>query len=753
MQNANNMYIKSLITMIIACCCSVGSHAQIHFNGDVETLDEDGRAAGWDYTFNGRSTFPVNVDSVEKKSGQYALSIAYDGSEGADKSGAFSYAINETLAGSYLILTVWIKTEDVEGFVGPWIRVDGVEQKFIAFDFLENQISGTTDWTQYFVRVPYDRTKAVAVLLGGSLVGTGKAWLDDFQLYLDDAPITEATVIPKPNYPALRDSTYLQHSGIDTIVYTDYLARYLPLLGEVWGFVKYHHPAIARGEVNWDGELFRILPEVLTCQNDAQFSAILLGWIDKLSAIRQTKEVYVPEDTSTIALWPDYGTLFCNDVFSEPLVNRLAEIRDHGPDSAHHHIRYEPHVVQHESAYLHMSHPDAGYRLLSVLRYYSIIQYCSPNRNLISAGWTTLLPGFIHDAIHCVDQSAYANTMARMISAIRDTHGFMHGQQFEATLGSHRVPFKAQFIQDELVVTGYYKDTLAVRQQLQVGDIITAINGLPVDTLYTRFRPLVPASNEAAVKRDIVGKYLLRTDSTVFHLDILRGGKPVKVSQQAVENGAIDFFGGDWNPLPDEPGFKLLDSETGYIYCKHFKQTDLPAIKEAFKDTKGIIIDMRNYPTDDLIDGLEGYLLAEPLPFVKFTTGSVKRPGLFRYTPLVYQGKINENAYQGKVVVLVNEMTQSNAEFVTMFLQSIPGTVVIGSQTAGADGNISNIPLLGGMSTEISGIGVHYPDGTNAQGVGVKIDEVTEPTIDGIINGTDEVLLRARQLISVQKSK
>ena len=170
-------------------------------------------------------------------------------------------------------------------------------------------------------------------------------------------------------------------------------------------------------------------------------------------------------------------------------------------------------------------------------------------------------------------------------------------------------------------------------------------------------------------------------------------------------------------------------------------------MEEAFKATKGIIIDMRNYPTDDLIDGLEGYLLADSLPFVKFTTGSVKRPGLFRYTPLVYQGASNEQAYRGKIVVLVNEMTQSNAEFVTMFLQSIPGTTVIGSQTAGADGNISNIPLLGGLSTEISGIGVYYPNGVNAQGAGVKIDEVVQPTIQGIMKGTDEVLERGRELI------
>ena len=47
------------------------------------------------------------------------------------------------------------------------------------------------------------------------------------------------------------------------------------------------------------------------------------------------------------------------------------------------------------------------------------------------------------------------------------------------------------------------------------------------------------------------------------------------------------------------------------------------------------------------------------------------------------------------------------------------GGIVLGSTTAGADGNVSNIPLPGGLRTMISGIGVFYPDKGPTQRVGI----------------------------------
>jgi C-terminal processing protease CtpA/Prc len=75
-----------------------------------------------------------------------------------------------------------------------------------------------------------------------------------------------------------------------------------------------------------------------------------------------------------------------------------------------------------------------------------------------------------------------------------------------------------------------------------------------------------------------------------------------------------------------------------------------------------------------------------------------------------------------------------------MALRTAPGAIVVGSTTAGADGNVSNFALPGGLSTMISGIGVFYPDGKPTQRIGILSDIEAKPTIEGIRAGRDEVL-------------
>jgi C-terminal processing protease CtpA/Prc len=82
-----------------------------------------------------------------------------------------------------------------------------------------------------------------------------------------------------------------------------------------------------------------------------------------------------------------------------------------------------------------------------------------------------------------------------------------------------------------------------------------------------------------------------------------------------------------------------------------------------------------------------------------------------------------------------------------MALRARPGAVVVGSMTAGADGNVSPIPLPGGLSTRISGIGVFYPDHRPTQRVGIVPDVVAKPTLAGIRAGRDEVLEAAIQRV------
>ena len=50
---------------------------------------------------------------------------------------------------------------------------------------------------------------------------------------------------------------------------------------------------------------------------------------------------------------------------------------------------------------------------------------------------------------------------------------------------------------------------------------------------------------------------------------------------------------------------------------------------EEVKNTKGLIIDLRSYPSEFVVFTLGAYLMPESTPFVKFTQVSLTTPGLF----------------------------------------------------------------------------------------------------------------------------
>ena len=105
-------------------------------------------------------------------------------------------------------------------------------------------------------------------------------------------------------------------------------------------------------------------------------------------------------------------------------------------------------------------------------------------------------------------------------------------------------------------------------------------------------------------------------------------------------------------------------------------------------------------------------------------------------------------AYAGKLIILVNEVTQSAAEQLAMALRTHTQARIIGSQTAGSIGDVAEFYLPGGILTRISALGVYYPDGGQTQRVGVRIDETVTPTIAGLRQGRDEVLERALFLLN-----
>ena len=745
--------IKRSILFPVILFCSITSYSQpkVVYNGGFENIGKNRIPVGWTSGFNEdqKKAYSIKLDSAVVKEGKHALSITQIGKEA--NFGVATYIIPYTFKGKQIQLKGYLKTEQVAGgYAGLWMRIDG-SSGTLAFNNMAGQgPSGTTDWEEYSITLPYDNNNALEIYTGALLVGSGKMWMDDLRLYIDGKPVEKATLKKVVLTKAQADTAFAKRSGIDTILLNKQQLTNLTLLGQVWGFLKYHHPAVAQGDYNMDAELFRVMPGVLKAAMNAELSKALEVWVDKFGTPAICKRCKV-ETGDDVAQRPDYGSLFDPGILSSSLIEKLKYILNNHNTGDSYYVDMARNVgnpiFQHELPYYAMSYPDAGYRMLSLYRYWNMIQYFYPYKHLIGRNWNEVLPEYIARFAGASNKTDYTLTSLALISSIHDTHANIWSNipALEAYRGVYTFPFQAKFVENKLTVTSYYADTLGVKQKLKMGDVISSIDGLSVEELIKKYLTLTAASNYSTQLRDMPRTYLLRTNKKSVSLIISRDGKVETVTMATVERQRLNTSI-DYDPDPKAPGYKVMEGQIGYLFPAKYKNQDLPQIKKMFAGTKGIIVDMRCYPSDFMPFTFVPYIKTGDTAFVKFTTGSIINPGLFTIgRPLRTKGT---NDYRGKVVVIVNEQTQSQAEYTTMAFQSSPNVTVIGSTTAGADGNISGIILPGGISTMISGIDVLYPDGTETQRKGVKIDVPISPTITGIKAGKDELLEKAVAIIN-----
>ncbi len=520
----------------------------------------------------------------------------------------------------------------------------------------------------------------------------------------------------------------------------------------VWGFLKYYHPAIAAGQYDWDKEMLDILPEVWHADSDPAAYEVIDTWVSTLAPGGDPGQ-FLPKASGKIKLQADFSILFNDDNLPLALRTRLARIRDQYKASAEHkYIAYTPQVgnpvFNNEKAYDENPYPGAGIRLLALYRYWNMIQYFYPYRYLNGKEWDRVLDEFIPRFINAPDKESYTLTCLELISRIHDSHaGIARNSVLDSLKGNWIIPYKANIIENKLVITGYYgqQDT-ANKLRAAIGDIIEAIDGIPVDTLIRRYLPLTPASNYETQLRDMTGLngFLLRGNRQDAQLRI-RNEKGLQ--DQVLQRIPLQAATPAKDKLQQPVAYKMLPGNIGYIYPGSLAAGDFVKIRDSFAHTRGLIIDFRCYPATFMPFTYGQWLKGNVSAFAYFTQPDIHQPGNVLYSDTVFNGMHNPGYYPGKIIIIVNARTQSQAEYSAMALSTAYRVKVLGSTTAGADGNVSKIILPGGIQTMMSGLGVYYPDGGETQRTGIKIDIPVRPTIAGIRKGKDELLEKAISLM------
>jgi C-terminal processing protease CtpA/Prc len=321
---------------------------------------------------------------------------------------------------------------------------------------------------------------------------------------------------------------------------------------------------------------------------------------------------------------------------------------------------------------------------------------------------------------------------------VSDTHANLwSGLDVLPPEGKASLPVGLRFVEGKAVVASYSNPRLGPASGLQVGDVIAAIEGVPVDSLVTRWRPLFAVSNDAARLRDMA-RALKRGAPGPAELAVVRGSEKLALHVERFPADSLKLDR-EWVHDHEGPTFRRLSDDIAYLKLSTVKVSEVRDYLNGTKGAKCLVIDLRNYPSEFMVFALGQHLVKTSTPFVKFTVGDLRNPGSFAFGMPLSLAPV-EPYVECPVTILIDEVTQSQAEYTTMAFRSRPGTLVVGSQTAGADGNVSRIALPGSQSTMFSGIGVFYPDGRPTQRIGIVPDLEVKPSIAGIRAGRDEVL-------------
>lgn len=731
--------MKAIITIFLLLGLSFYAHTQTTsntFNLDFEEITKNEPLPnGWMKW----GTYDISISQTEKKFGKNACKIT------ASESGEFgsvALKIPAKYKGEEVTLKGYFKTKSVVGSVGLIMRLDG-KSGMLEFDNMQNQaIQGDNDWKAYSISLPFpDETENIFV--GGIIQGSGEAWFDNLEVLIDGKSVQGMAFVEKPKTKAELDTEFADGSNISLDNLDESALENLNVLGKVWGFVKYHHPEVAKSNYNMDAELFRILPSI----ESTDFKNQLLQWVNKFGDISDEKAIELPE----LELEPTTDWIH-DDLFLSPeLVSVLEKLNTCKKEDSNHYISFAKQIgnpaFDNEESYPEMSMNDDGMRVLSLFRFWNMIEYFFPYKYMTDQKWDDALTEMIPQMIKADDGLSYKLASLEMIKKVQDTHSniWMRDKDLSKHNGVNGTAIEVTFIENKPVITKIYSPFDNPDSRIKVGDIITKVDNQPIASVVKEKIKYCTASNEPTMLRN-VARRILRTNNPDINITLENAqGASFEERLKTIPNNQIK----DWQERPTE-SHRILYGNIGYLYPAALEKGEIEDIMTTFKFTKGLVIDMRCYPSDFLVFSLGKHLLPYETEFVKFTAGMIEKPGAFMMGQTLKNGQLNPDYYQGKVVIIINEETQSQAEYTTMALRNAPKCTVIGSTTAGADGNVSRIVLPGGIRTMISGLGVYYPDGRETQRIGIIPDIEIKPTVKGIQEGKDELLDMAIEIVNMK---
>ncbi len=587
------------------------------------------------------------------------------------------------------------------------------------------------------------------------LIFIGTLFLGSFQKHTLFTTLTSPNIVSNSMYKTPSEnindlSRFVTLNSIDSdLILKDFQIENLKNLCIVWGFLKYYHPEIRTGDYDWDGKLMEAFPEVITLENKESMNKFLFDWISHYEFQVEFEEKDFSEMTSRQK--PDLQWIE-ESGFDEKLISvfkKIVSAKRNGNSQYVEKIKGSKKIeISKEIVYDNFDYGDYKNRLLSLFRHWNIVQYFYPYKYLIKEDWKHILSEFIPKYYQANNEIEYKKVVLEFITKVGDTHATIWADRngtIDSILGVNYAPYEVSFVEGKFVITGYISaEGQSGENGLLIGDVLLSVDEVDIDQLVNSRLIITPASNIPTQYRELAFN-LLRTNNDSMKITYQRDGIAAETSVSALRINRTKLYSRYYRK---DTCYKSFNSHVHYLYLGSIKRKYISQIFKEIPSQDDVIIDLRCYPTDNVTNHLGEQLLIAKTEHFILSFPSITEPGLFEMTsPYSIKGKLKKGTNR-KLIILVNELTQSKAEFMAMAFRNAPNSIIVGSTTAGADGDVLSFSLPCGLKTSISGLGIYYPDGRETQKVGIIPDEIVKPTIKGIRNNEDELLYRAIEILN-----
>lgn len=371
-------------------------------------------------------------------------------------------------------------------------------------------------------------------------------------------------------------------------------------------------------------------------------------------------------------------------------------------------------------------------RIGAVISAWSIFNHFYPYFDVVKADWESILTATLENVLQDQNEEECLLTLWEMTSHLQDGHTTVWHPLSDRKL--KRLPILFDFVENQIVVL-QSNDTSIKR-----GDILMEIDDKPANKVFTRFMELASGSSQAK-KTMALYRFTLQDTSTISKLKIKRSSEILNVSVE--RKGQVPYY-----MRPER--ISMIEEGIFYVNLDKASMSEINERIHEIAESKGVIFDLRGYPNanHDIIN----HLIGTPVKSPRYNTPQIIYPDLENIAGYhtserqIYQPK--EPRIMGEIIFLVNERVQSYAESVMGVIEYYKLADIVGSPTAGVNGNINYFNTMGGFVFPWTGMQVLRQDYGQHHLIGIKPTVSIKPTLKGISEGRDEVLDKAIELIS-----